>query len=661
MKQLRDSDILKGGSSFWNDFDGEEYKKEYLQSVENNFEFWKNKANTFLSWSKKFTKVYEGKFGSDLWFEDGELNACYNCIDRWVEVCPDKIAFIFDDNEGGTKTYTYKECLGEILEICHVIKDVKQGECITLYLSMSPKAVFSALACARLGIVHNFVFGGFSAESLELRIKDSNSKLIITEEYALRGTKKINFLKIVENATKEIDIKVFIFDKLDENDKLELNNSYCNLDNTSSLHDENIYKKLTGNWIRWSETNHSREYIECKPVNSEHPLFYLYTSGSTGKPKGLVHTTGGYLLYIAYSLKVAFGVKSNDIFCCTADIGWITGHSYAVYGPLMLGITSVILQGLPVYPTPYRLFDIVNKYKVTQLYTAPTVIRILKSYFEMTENKLDLSKHDLSSLRFLGCVGEPLNKQAYMWYSETFGNIPVIDTYFQTETGGIIIAPLSGIIKNKPECAALPVPGIIPAIINDFEESNFCKSDELGKIYILKPWPGIARGILNDRSRFVNTYFTTGLYFTGDEGKKDNKALIHIRGRADDVINISGHRISTSEVESAALANTNVNEAAIVAVEHPIKGQSMLLFVVLSKDISDYGNNIKESIVNAIGSFAKPDKVIKCVGIPKTATGKIMRRVLRDLALCNKIGDLSTCINPEVVEAISNELKCMSI
>ncbi len=656
LKNSKHLNSIENSPNFWNNFTLKDYEKEYEKSLSDNSGFWKEKAEVLLNWSKKFTKIYNNKYGNDKWFEDGELNACYNCIDRWVETNPDKTAFIFDDNNGGTLKYTYREAKIKILEICHQIKHIKKGDCITVYLSMSPNAVFTALACARLGIVHNFVFGGFSSESLKMRIKDSNSKMLISQEYVIRGTKKIDFLNVIENATKYMNMDVLIFDEQNEYNNLGVVDSYINLE-TLSL-PEKCYWDRNPNWIRWSSLNHSHKEIDCVNVNAEHPLFYLYTSGSTGKPKGLIHTTAGYLVYVAYSLKTAFDIQKNDVFCCTADIGWITGHSYSLYAPLLLGITSVILEGLPIYPSPYRYFDIISKYKITHIYTAPTVIRILKTYFEAPGNSLDLSLHDISSLRFLGSVGEPLNKQAYYWFSKNFGNTPIIDTYFQTETGGILIAPISGLIKNKPECAAYPIPGIVPFITNDLINNNKCNPNELGKIYISKSWPGIARGIINNKDRFQNAYFTTGIYFTGDEGRIGEDGLLYINGRADDVINISGHRISTAEVESAALSNSLVSEAAIISVEHEIKGQSMILFVVLKENDENYAESIRETISKSIGSFCKPERIIACPGIPKTATGKLMRRVLRSIVSNEEIRDIHTCINPEVISCIklkSNE------
>lgn len=618
-----------------------EYKEEYDASTTNTERFWGEKAMKMLSWSKPFTKVHNKKFGSDKWFEDGELNACYNCIDRWVAVFPEKTALIFDSNEGKSTKFTYGQIFEKVCEICAQLRHLKKGDCVTLYLPMGPEAVFCALACARLGLTHNAVFGGFSPDSLRLRIDDSRSKMVITQDFAMRGEKRINFLENVSEAVRDLNIEVIVFDKHGE-----------------EAETFQLYKSLK-NSKKWSQLEHCKDPVSCLNVEAEHPLFCLYTSGSTDVPKGLIHSTGGYLLYAAYTLKTAFDIQENDVFCCTADIGWITGHSYCIYGPLCLGITSVIVEGLPNYPTYYRFFDMTQKYKLTQLYTAPTAIRMLKKYFDI--NPLDTSSYDLTSLRCLGSVGEPINKEAHKFFSESFGNLHIVDTYWQTETGGFLIAPIVGTKKAKPECASLPMPGIVPIITCDssissptaiLEAVSMNKPNELGQIYIAKPWPGIARGILNNRERYETAYFSTPFYFTGDEGLVDQDGDFWIRGRADDVINVSGHRISTAEVESVACTNENVAEAAVVSVFHEIKGQSMVLFVVLKKNAQNFENDIKETIVKSIGGFCRPDRVIECPGIPKTATGKIMRRVLRCLLTNSEIGDLSTCINIESIDKL---------
>lgn len=621
-------------------YNRENYLREYENAKKDKEAFWDEKAKDILTWSKNYSKIYNGKFGEDKWFEDGELNACNNCIDRWAKTQPNKIALIFDSNDGVTTKISYKEALDRIIEISHCLKHLKKGDCVTLYLSMGQEAVFSVLACARLGLTHSVVFGGFSSESLRLRIDDSRSKFLIVQDVVYRGEKRIDYLSVVDKAVDGLFIETLIFN----NNITNISNDYPNLQ----------HSKL------WTNIKKDRSFIDCVPVGSEHPLFYLYTSGSTGKPKGLIHSTGGYLLYVAYTLRTAFDIKKDDVFCCTADIGWITGHSYAIYGPLALGITSVVLEGLPTFPTHYRFYDLVHKYQITQFYTAPTAIRILKKYFET--NPLNLNDYNFSSLRSLGSVGEPINKEAHKFYSETFGNKHVVDTYWQTETGGFLLAPVMGVKKTKPECACLPLPGILPIIIDKEQDpDNFVNVEAgmnvLGRIYVSESWPGIARGILNDQTRYKSSYFSTPFYFTGDEGIRDEEGDYWVRGRADDVINVSGHRISTAEMESAACQHENVAEAAVISVHHEIKGQSMVLFVVLKKDVEEFEVEIKQKIAELIGGFCRPDQIIKCTGIPKTATGKIMRRVLRSIVSKTDIGDLSTCINSDSIESIKSQMQ----
>ncbi|KAI5152210.1 acetyl-CoA synthetase, partial [Enteropsectra breve] len=697
-----------------------EYEKMLYES--NPMEFWKEKANFFLSWSRPFTKIYNNDFGGGRWFEDGSLNACYNCIDRWVG-SPNAAttAIIFNDNFSNTLSLSYKDALNIILQISNALKykfNLKKGDCVTLYLSMSHIAVLTALACSRLGITHNVVFGGFSPESLKLRILDSNSKLVISQLSAFRGNKKIEYSKNVYMAVKELGIDVMFYDEfpaveeyIDEmidgtgsmhnnsdSQEQKINTAFTSENSNKSSDARNTsYDSFLNFSKMWSDLRKSKveEFIPCMAVEAEHPLFYLYTSGSTGKPKGLIHSTGGYLLYAAYSLSTVFDIKRQSIknpllknveniesidrkdsfyseqntnsicsktlmdiaknetvFCCTADIGWITGHSYSVYGPLALGLTTVVFEGLPSHPTFFRYFEVIEKYKITHFYTAPTVIRILKSYFDENIN----IPYDLSTLRMVGSVGEPINSETYQFYSKISGNKTVVDTYFQTETGGIIIAPIYGVKDVPPECAGLAVPGIKIVQKKNESETNVenAASGQLGRIYIEKSWPGIARGILNDRERFLRAYFSEKNYFTGDEGNIDAGGDIWIKGRADDVINVSGHRISTAEVESAAGSVECVAESAVVAIGHKIKGQSMVLFVVLKNSCAKLGENevkekIRRRIGEIIGRFCLPEEIFVCEGIPKTSTGKIMRRVLRAVLQNEELGDLSTCINPEII------------
>jgi len=617
------------------------YKTDVEEASGNLESFWKSKALKYCAWDTQFSTVLSGKFGSCTWFSGGTLNACYNCLDRWVEKHPDKIAFIFSSNDGASSSFTYREALKNVMAICTQLSHLVPGDCVSLYLSMSSFAVFTMLACCRLGIVHNVVFGGYSAESLRLRLIDSNSKLLITQNAASRGDKHLDFLGTVHTAVNGLGIEVLI----NTDTGLPLSFENANL--------EEFYKTCR----RWPEmAPKSDVYIPPIPVVSGHPLFYLYTSGSTGLPKGLIHSTAGYLVYVAYSLEMAFDIRSTDIFCCTADIGWITGHSYCVYGPMLLGITSVIMEGLPSYPDHYRFFRMITDYKITQLYTAPTVVRMLKEYGDI--QPLDLKGFSLGSLRYLGTVGEPISADAHAFFSKVFSTPSVVDTYFQTETGGIMIAPIPNVSRGKPGCASLPIPGIFPVIrssenAEEPDEDKRLPRNTLGKVFIEKPWPGLSLGILNDQARFTNGYFSAGIYYTGDEGMQDDDGDFWIMGRADDVINMSGHRISTAEVENAAASNPLVSEAAVVAVDDEIKGQNMVLFVVLNAEDKMYEKKINHTISKKIGAFCRPKYVIASPGIPKTRTMKLMRRILR-LILMGKtdFGDISTCVNKEVIPLI---------
>lgn len=684
----------------------EDYHAEYDAAFEDGDGFWADRARHLLSWSKEFSRVHSGDFGSDCWFEDGVLNACYNCVDRWVNEMPDKIALIFNNNEGEVVEFSYSMVQKRVYQICHALSDLKAGDCVTCYFAMSPEAVFTALACARLGIVHNFVFGGFAAESLRERIIHTDSKMVIAQDLVVRGEKLCDFKAIVEEAVQGLnkDISILIFDKQVEKSKAAAEsgaNKATVADKTSPAatnsspdspaiytSDQNSNKNLSLNEHKsassfdeiatldsicnspilptfkthafekgrkvtyWSEVPHSSSPVPCCNVPAEHPLFFLYTSGTTGNPKGLLHTTAGYLTYVAYSMKMAFNIKKDDIFCSTADIGWITGHSYGVYAPLALGITSVIVEGIPSYPSFYRFFDIIHKTHATHLYTAPTIIRNLKAHFD--KHTFDISAFDLSSLRFLGSVGEPINAEAYGWFSRNFNNCKVIDTYFQTETGGILIAPVHGAGPVPPCSAGFPLPGIVP-LIKELESNK-----TLGRFYIARSWPGMARGIHKNKQRWFDTYFPSGSYFTGDKAlansvpgsSSSSQCIYTLQGRADDEINVSGHRINTAGVESAACANPLVAEAAVVPLPHPIKGTEMLLFVVLKTETKNYAEEIATTINQKLGGFCRPGHIVSVAEIPKTATGKIMRRVITTAVNGGDLKDISTCINAESIESI---------
>lgn len=618
------------------------FEELYRESVEDRDKFWGERARELLTWDKMFTRVYNGDFESPRWFEDGMLNACYNCIDRHVMATPDKTAIVYDGNDGESVRYTFREVQEEVVRIAGVLRGegLKKGDTVAMYMAMSPQAVFSALACARLGLVHNAIFGGFSAESVALRLDDSDAKLLIVQDMVRRGESSIDFLDNAARALENRSIPVLVFnDFSSEKDVLGRLGSVGN-------------KVIVWSRVATTET----EFIPCVPMNSEDNLFYLYTSGSTGRPKGIVHTTGGYLLYAALTTKVCFDLQENDVFVCTADIGWITGHTYVIYGPLCNGVTTVVFGGTPVYPSYYRLFQVVERYKATQLYTAPTVIRTLRKHFSTTPLSHD---HDLSSLRVLGSVGEPINKEAYTWFTEKFNNCPIVDSYWQTESGGILIAPIPQVVNGEPECACLPFLGqevVIAHPDSGPESVTEARGYELGPILLKGPWPGMARGILGDAERFRRSYFGyKGFYFTGDEGYKDGNGHIWVRGRADDVINVSGHRLSTAEIESAACTDPHVSEAAVVAVEDEITGQALCFFVVLRDEHVPHKEaeaSLRKTLRKKIGRLVNPRNVYVCEGIPKTATGKIMRRILKGFLAGTIPDDISTCTNMDAVESL---------
>ncbi|KAG5859642.1 acetyl-CoA synthetase [Encephalitozoon hellem] len=618
----------------------DEYEKLYRRSIEDKEGFWGEQARSLLKWDKMFSEVYNNDFENSKWFDGGMLNACYNCVDRHAASDPDRIAIIYDGNDGESVRYTFKDVLDEVIRISAVLKreGLEKGDTVAMYMAMSPYAVFSALACARLGLVHNAIFGGFSASSVALRLDDSNAKLLVVQDVVVRQSSTINFLENTRKALEGRAIPVLVFDTL--------------------FSEEKILDELGGVGSRilvWSKVmKEKNEFIPCVSVNAEDRLFYLYTSGSTGKPKGIIHTTGGYMVYATLTSKICFDLRKDDVFACTADIGWITGHTYVIYGPLSNGVTTVVFGGTPFYPSHLRLFKMVEKHRITQLYTAPTVIRTLRKYFSTMPSN---HKYNLTSLRILGSVGEPINRPAYLWFSENFNGCPVVDTYWQTESGGVLIAPIPYAVERKPECACLPFLGQEVVIASSSSKDGQVvesKPYELGRILFKGSWPGIARGILGDPERFRRGYFLyKGFYFTGDEGYKDSSGHIWIRGRADDVINVSGHRISTAEVESAACMDPHVAEAAAIAENDEITGQALCFFVVLKdKEISreEVRASLRETLRNRIGKFVNAKSVYFCEGIPKTATGKIMRRVLKSILAGDSPGDVSTCTNVDVIE-----------
>ena len=616
----------------------DEYHIHYRDSVKDPEKYWKDYSSKFL-WKKEPSDVLNWNFiDPDIkWFKDGELNITENIFERNKEKADD-IAIIWEPNEPNEEniTYTYNQLFDEVCSFANVLKKlgVEKGDRVIIYLPMIPEAAISMLACARIGAVHSVVFAGFSASSLSDRINDCQAKLVITSDGNFRGNKIIPVKDVVDEAiesTSSIDYVLTI----------RRTSSTINM------------KKDRDIWYH-EIVNTVDKSCEAEKMKSEDLLFILYTSGSTGKPKGVVHTCAGYMLYTQFTFENVFQYKDGDTYWCTADVGWITGHSYIVYGPLLRGAKTIMFEGVPTYPNASRFWEIIDKHKVNQFYTAPTAIRALQSFGDKF-----LEGYNLSSLKVIGSVGEPINEEAWNWYYENIGKkkCPIVDTWWQTETGGIMISPLPNIIKCKPTYATLPLPGIQPILL-DNDGIEIKENNVEGNLCIKYPWPSILRTTYGDHKRCKETYFSTfkGYYFTGDGAKRDDEGMYRILGRVDDVINVSGHRIGTAEVEDAINQYKEVVESAVVGFPHEIKGQGIFGFVIVkdkSKDI-DYFNNIREMVTKHIGPIAKPDKILVVPGLPKTRSGKIMRRILRKIAAneFDNFGDISTLLNPEVVDQI---------
>ncbi len=621
----------------------EEYWQVYRKSVRNPEDFWEEIAEEHFLWRKKWDKVLTWDFKKPevKWFEGAKLNITENCLDRHLATRADKTAILFEPNDPGEKAQhiTYKELHARVSQFANMLKDqgIQQGDRVCIYLPMIPELAISILACARIGAVHSVVFAGFSATALASRINDCDCKMIICSDGSYRGTKTIDLKNIVDEA----------------------------LDNCAGIK-KNLVVKRTGNQVNmrkdrdyWVEDLLANAATTCPAtiVDAEDPLFILYTSGSTGKPKGMVHTTGGYMVYTAYSFKNVFQYKENDVYWCTADIGWITGHSYIVYGPLANGATTVMFEGVPSYPDYGRFWEIVEKYKVTQFYTAPTAIRALaKEHLDFVE------KHDLSSLKVLGTVGEPINEEAWHWYNDHVGkkNNPIVDTWWQTETGGIMISPIPYSTPTIPTFATLPLPGIQPALMD--EHGQEIKGNQVeGRLTIKFPWPSMARTIYGNHERYRDTYFSAydNMYFTGDGARRDAVGYYRITGRVDDVIIVSGHNLGTAPIEDAINEHPAVAESAIVGFPHDIKGNALYGYITLketgeSRRQDNLRKEINQLITDRIGPIAKLDKIQFTNGLPKTRSGKIMRRILRKIASndTGNMGDTSTLLNPEVVQEI---------
>ncbi|MGC1404167.1 MAG: acetate--CoA ligase [Thermodesulfobacteriota bacterium] len=622
-----------------------EYERIYKWSVENPEDFWAKMAEEHISWYQKWDKVWDWDFEKPYikFFINGKLNASYNCLDRQItSPTRNKAAIIWEGDDGSYKTYTYQQLYMEVNRFANVLKKegVKKGDRITIYLPMIPELPIAMLACARIGAIHSVVFGGFSPTSLRDRIQDCQSTMVITADNGLRGSKLVPLKTNADQALKECPTveKMIVVNRAG---KAEM---------------------AAGRDIWWHEALNApdiKNFCEPEVMDAEDPLFILYTSGSTGKPKGVLHTTGGYMLYTNLTFKWIFDYHEKDIHFCTADIGWVTGHSYIVYGPLSAGATSLMFEGIPTYPNAGRFWDIVDKHQVNIIYTAPTAIRAL-----MREGESWVTSHDLSSLRLLGTVGEPINPEAWMWYYTYVGKekLPIVDTWWQTETGGILITPLPGAMTLKPGSATRAFPGVFPKVVK--EDGSPAKANEGGYLIIEKPWPGILRGTYGDpeNKRIKEVYFSRfiGKYLTGDGARVDADGDYWLMGRIDDVINISGHRLGTAEVESALVSHETVAEAAVVGFPHDIKGEGIYVYVTLKEGIKPSEELRKILIAHIrkeIGPIASPDKLQFAPGLPKTRSGKIMRRILRKIAAgqVDELGDTSTLADPAVVDNLVKE------
>ncbi len=622
----------------------EQYKAMYDRSINDPEGFWGEVAEQFW-WAKKWDKVREYSFEGDVsikYFLNGKTNVCYNALDRQLPANKDKVAIYWEGNEPGEeRTLTYGQIHDEVCRLANVLKSrgVKKGDRVSIYMPMVPELAMALLACARIGAVHSVVFGGFSAESLKDRIVDSGCTFLLTTDGTFRGKKpvplKTSADKAMDMAAAEgVAVKTCIVVK-------RVGEALGSV-------------PMTAGRDIWYDEAVKNASADCpvEIMDAEDPLFILYTSGSTGKPKGVQHNVGGYMVYTATSFKYIFDYHPGDVFWCTADIGWVTGHSYIVYGPLLTGATEVMFEGVPTYPEPDRFWQVVEKYNVTQFYTAPTAIRAL-----MAQGDQWVQKHPMPSLKILGSVGEPINPEAWIWYHKNVGRerCPIVDTWWQTETGGILITPLPGCVTLKPGSATVPFFGVRPKVLN--EKGGECGVNEGGLLVITEPWPGMMRTVYGQHKRFRETYFSMfpGIYFTGDGARCDEDGYYWLMGRVDDVINVSGHRIGTAEVESALVAHPLVAEAAVVGMPHEVKGQGIYAYVTLNKGV-EKSEDLKKALVahvrTQIGPIATPDKLQFADGLPKTRSGKIMRRILRKIAegAVNELGDTSTLADPTVVQ-----------
>ncbi|MFA8451494.1 MAG: acetate--CoA ligase [Bacteroidales bacterium] len=617
------------------------YFQEYEKSISNPEQFWSDIADQFY-WRKRWKNTLNWNFEKPTinWFEGGRLNITENIFEKQLYTHGDKLALIWEPNnpEEKAKKLTYKQLFKKVCQFANVLRQngIGKGDVVAVYLPMIPELAITMLACARIGAIHSIVFAGFSSRSLQDRINDANASLLITADGGYRGNKIIPLKEIADEALLNCPSikKVIYVERTKEKIHIQKHRDFSYSDLTRNVFEENYPEEM----------------------DSEDPLFILYTSGSTGKPKGIIHSTGGYMVYTAYTFQNVFQYNSDDVYFCTADIGWITGHSYIIYGPLLSGATTMMYEGVPNYPDPSRFWNIIEKHKVTHFYTAPTAIRALMGY-----GNDYIQKEKLKTLKVLGTVGEPINEAAWHWYHNHIGQgrCPVVDTWWQTETGGIAISPIAGITPTKPSYATLPLPGIQPIVV-DNNGKELKEKNVQGFLCIKFPWPGMSRGIWGDQERFYTTYFKRfpELYFTGDGVKKDEEGYFRIMGRVDDVINVSGHRLGTAEIENAINENPMISESAVVGYPHKIKGEGICAFVVCPGDLITNKETISKSIImgvnNIIGAIAKPDKIFIIPELPKTRSGKIMRRILRQIAKgeYSNFGDISTLTNSGIIDKI---------
>ena len=633
---------IEGNNPFIKNLD--EYKNLYEQSVNDPSKFFGHIAKQDLYWMEDFKNVHNGEFANTRWFDGGKTNISVNCIDRHLENNADKTAIIWEgDDPENSKRLTYQELHDEVCKFANILKElgIKKGSRVCIYMPMIVEVAFAMLACTRIGAIHSVVFGGFSPESLKDRILDADCRIVITADEGVRGGKLVPLKSNVDEALKDCP----------------------NVSHT-------LVVKRTGNHIPWNEdrdvwyeelVNKVDSVCKPEPMDSEDPLFILYTSGSTGKPKGVLHSTAGYLLGAHMSFKYLFGIRPNDKYWCTADVGWITGHTYILYGPLSNAATTLMFEGIPTYPTASRCWEICDKYDITIFYTAPTAIRALMA---QGDDAVEITKRD--SLRILGTVGEPINPEAWDWYYRVVGKsrCEVIDTWWQTETGSVLISPIAGVTPTKPGSATLPFFGVKPQLYD--ENGTTLEGENSGNLVIEQSWPSQIRSVYGDHKRMIDTYFTMyeGIYFTGDGARRDKDGYFWITGRVDDVLNVSGHRLGTAEIESALVLHPKIAEAAVVGFDHPIKGQGIYAYITMMVGESfneAFNDEIKQFVAKEIGAIAKPDLIQNAPGLPKTRSGKIMRRILRKIAEgdLSSLGDTSTLADPSVVESLIENKKSL--